>query len=199
MSVKGSRFARPISPGAADAQTIGWWAMLLGLIALANFVGGIIVAYLYLRVGHAEWPPPGFDPPPLTLAGIAVGLTAVAALLATLEVRWTASRGPVGMAGAIGAMVAGSVAAGLHVASLLGAGVMWDDHAYGSLLWLLGGTATLLVAAGVIGSAAILTQHAMGDYGPDRHDEIRVLSLYWWFAVAGSAALYVTAYLVPHL
>jgi cytochrome c oxidase subunit III len=199
VTVESSRFARPIAPGAEHARTIGWWGMLLGIIALAHFVGALVVAYLYIRAGHAEWPPPGVELPPLVWPAVATGLTALAATLATLEVRWTARHGPVGMAGALGAIVVGSGAVALRMLVLVDAGFRWDDHAYGSLYWLLQATDITLVASGVIGSATILAQHAMGDYDTQNHDEIRVLSLYWWFAVAASAGLYVTTNLVPYM
>jgi cytochrome c oxidase subunit III len=199
MTVQSSRFARPVAPGAEHARTIGWWAMLLGLIALAHFVGAIVVAYIYLRAGHPEWPPGGFAPPPLLLPAVATGLVFLGAVLATLEVRWTARRGPFGMVGALGAMLAGSVAVGIRMFLLAGADVRWDDNVYGSLYWLLSSLDIVLVASAVIGSAALLAQHAMGDYDEHNHDEIRVLSLYWWFVVISSVALYVTNHLVPYL
>ena len=199
MTVQSSRFARPVAPGAEHARTIGWWGMLLGIIALAHFVGALVVAYLYLRAGHAEWPPAGVELPQLTLPAVATALTAVAATLATLEVRWTARHGPVGMAGALGAMLTGILAIVVRAAVLTDAGFRWDEHAYGSLYWLLNATDITLVAAAVIGSATILAQHAMGDYDTEHHDEIRVLSLYWWFAVAASVALYVVTNLVPYM
>jgi heme/copper-type cytochrome/quinol oxidase subunit 3 len=199
MTVQSSRFARPVAPGAENARTIGWWAIVLGIFALAHFVGALIVAYLYLRAGHAEWPPAGVDPPPLLLPAIATGAVAVGAVLATVEARWTARQAALGMLGALGALVAGVVAVTIRMFALFGAEFRWNEHTYGSLYWLLGMLDVVLVGSAVIGSAALLAQHAMGDYDEQNYDEIIVLSVYWWFVVASSVALYITNHLVPYL
>jgi cytochrome c oxidase subunit III len=199
MTVRSSRFTRPIAPGTEDARTIGWWGMVLGIIALAHLVGAFIVSYLYLRAGQPEWPPAGVEPPDLLLPALAPVLTAAAAILATLEVRWTERRAILGMVGATGAILVGLGAILARVLVLTGVDFLWDEHAYGSVYWLLNATDITLVASGVIGSAVLLAQHAMGDYDERRTDEIRVLSLYWWFAVAASVALYLTVNLVPYM
>jgi cytochrome c oxidase subunit III len=199
MTVRSSRFTRPIAPGAEEARTIGWWGMILGIIALAHLVGSLIVAYLYLRAGHTDWPPTGVERPDLLLPALAPVLTAAAAVLATLEVRWTERGAILGMLGASGAIAVGLVAVLARVYALSDTGFRWDEHAYGSIYWLLHGTDVTLVGSGVIGSAVLLAQHAMGYYDEQRTDEIRVLSLYWWFVVAASVALYFTANVVPYL
>lgn len=199
MTVRSSRFTRPVAPGTEDARTIGWWGMVLGIIALAHLVGAFIVAYLYLRAGQTEWPPAGVERPDVALPALAPVLTAAAAVFATLEVRWTERRAILGMTGASAAIVVGLAAVLARVLVLTDVDFRWDDHAYGSLYWLLNATDITLVASGVIGSAVLLSQHAMGDYDEQRTDEIRVLSLYWWFVVASSVALYVTVNLIPYL
>lgn len=199
MTVRSSRFTRPIAPGTSDARTVGWWGMVLGIIALTHFVGAIIVAYLYIRAGNPQWPPPGVERPDLLVPAIAPVLTLVAAVFATLEVRWTERRATLGMVGASVAIIVGIAAVLARVYALWDPQFLWDDHAYGSVFWLLNWTDMLLVTSGVIGSAVLLAQHAMGDYDEDRTDEIRVLSLYWWFVVVASVALYITVNLVPYM
>lgn len=199
MTVRSSRFTRPVAPGTADARTIGWWGMLLGIIALTHLVGGLIVAYLYIRAGNPRWPPQGVERPDLLIPAVAPVLTLVAAVFATLEVRWTERRATVGMVGATTAIVVGIVAVLARVYALRDVGFLWDEHAYGSIYWLLNATDITLVASGVVGSAVLLAQHAMGAYDEERTDEIRVLSLYWWFVVAASVALYITVNVVPYM
>lgn len=196
MSVRGSRFATPIAPGAEHARTIGWWAMLFGIIALAHFVGATIVAYLYLRAGQAQWPPAGIEAPELMPGLIGTVTVFLAAVLASLEVRWTRSNGPFGMMGAAGAIIIGSIALWMQLGVLSDA-PGWDENVYGSLFWLLAGTNAALIASGIGVSAALLVQHAMGHYDPERIDELRIGALFWWFVAIASVPLFLTLHLVP--
>lgn len=200
MTVRTSRFTYPIAPGAEDARTIGWWAAFFGVIALAHFVGALVVSYLYLRAGQATWPPDGVTPPALTPPLLATVATVVAAAAATAHRRLTATARPIAaMVAAAGTITIGLVAVGARLVGLGGVGFRWDDHVFGSLYWLIAGTHVLLVLAAVLGSAASLAQHVIGAHDEDDHDEIQVLQFTWWFVAVSAIALYVPADIVAHL
>lgn len=193
MSVARSRFARPVSPGAAGARTVGWWGMVIAIVVLVHFVGGFLVAALYLRSGNPTWPPDGIAAPPVLRPAVAAGLAVLAALAMHAGLRRLRRRDdPAGS----------SYLPGLLLVALLGTGsvlvlawsyadvdVRWDEHAYGSVVWVLGWLQGVVVGAAVVGTLVLAAQAGRGVLAGRHDDEAGVLVLYWWFTAFASVAL----------
>ena len=192
--------ATTVRPVGVEQRPTGWWGMVLTAMVIATTYAAMYFTVVYIRVSNERWPPQGVAPPALDLAALSMLALASSAVAVWLSVRWMRYDPP---AATRGALAAGLLLGAGHVALLVvdwtRAGFGPADHAYGSVFWLLHGTDLLLVSAAVVGSGTILAQQALGAHDTDTNDEIEVWSLYWWFVVAASIALSVTATAVPYL
>lgn len=198
MTVARSRFARPVAPGADGARTVGWWGMVIGFVVLVHLVGGFVVGALYLRSGHATWPPEGIPAPSMLRPAVAAGLAVLAAVVthATLHrgrrSGGTEERSP--LVGLAAGVLLGAASVGVLAWAYTDVGVRWDEHAYGSVLWVLGWVQGLVVASATTGSVVVAVQAARRVLSGGHDDEAEVLVLLWWFAALTSVAVLVTAH-----
>jgi len=195
VSVASSRWATPVTPGAARVRTVGWWGMMLGIVAMVKFHITVGAAYLYVRWGHTEWPPAGFERPGLTPLLILVLPIAALALLS-----WARAGAREGSAGRLlpavtGAAAIGLVAVVLRSLTYVNAPFGWDEHAYASLFWLLGGYEIIILTVGVLFAAVVVVQVLLGVVNDRDYDVLEVTTVYWWFAVITSAISLTTLYL----
>jgi cytochrome c oxidase subunit III len=168
---------RPV-PGAAP------FGLALFLVSLSVlFVAGL-VAYAVVRARAPSWPPAGTAPLPWTL-WLSTALLVVSS--GTIHLALRGAR-----AGAQGQVRAGlALTSLLAVGFLVGQGVSWNIMAAGRILPtrdLYGFTffvLTALHAVHVIGGAiplAVATWRGWrGAYGPDEHEGVKLVSMYWHF------------------
>lgn len=199
MSVARSRFARPVSPGAAGVRTVGWWGMVIAIVLFVHLVGGFLVAALYLRSGQAAWPPAGIDAPPVLRPAVAAGLAVLAAVVMHASLRRVrrqddAADGPGHLPGLLVTTLLGVGSVAALVWSYADVGVRWDEHAYGSVLWVLGWVQGLVVASTTIGTVVLAVQAGRRILAGGHDDEAEVLVLGWWFAAVTSVAVLVVAH-----
>ena len=199
MSIDRSVSYEPLAPGTGRAKTIGWWGMLLGATTLLMFQASMVAGYVYLSWRQPVWPPQGIAPPPLTQA-LAALVSVAAAVAATTALR-AARRGrparlPAGLAGAV---VVGAGALAWRVQTYATLDLRWDDHAYGSLFWLLGGYEIAILGTGVLVMLVAVAQFVTGrlDVTSDANAEVAVV--YWWFAAATSLLSTGTLHLLAYL
>jgi cytochrome c oxidase subunit III len=174
--------------------------MLMLLGGETMFFGGLVIAFLQLRLGAADWPPPGQPRLP-------IGLTAVNTLV-LLASSWMLGR-------ALRAARAGEQAAlvrrlgwtwGLGVLFLLIQGIEWtrlvhfglrmSSGIYGATFYTLIGVhgAHVLAAAAWLGGVVWLARR--GRFTPARYVGLECCAIYWHFVVALWPVLYVLVYLV---
>jgi cytochrome c oxidase subunit III len=174
--------------------------MLMLLGGETMFFGGLVIAFLQLRLGAADWPPPGQPRLP-------IGLTAVNTLV-LLASSWIRAR-------ALRAVRAGDQAAlvrrlawtwALGVLFLLIQGIEWtrlvhfglrvSSGIYGATFYTLIG----VHGAHVVGAAAwlggVLWLARRGRFTPSRYVGLECCAIYWHFVVALWPVLYVLVYLV---
>jgi cytochrome c oxidase subunit III len=177
-----------------------WWAMVLLLVIESAVFGTLISTYFFLKMLSPVWPPPGIDPPKLLLPTINTVI-----LLASSIPIFIADRGitkgsrtrllwgmSIGGAMAIVFLV-------LKVVEYADVPYRWDDHAYGSIVWLIVGFHSSHVASVVLKALVVVTLGFRGFFNEKRHLGVQINGLYWHFVVAVWVPLYLMLYWTPRL
>ena len=175
-------------------------AMLFLICGEVMFFGGLVSAFLVLRVTAAQWPPP-LQP------RLPVGVTGVNTLvLLASSVAMVAASRALGRDDTRTLVRRLLLAAGLGLAFLLVQGYEWIrlvsygltvwSGAYGTTFYTLIGThaAHVVTAVTWVGVTAWLA--ARGRFADGRTGAVRACAIYWHFVVALWPVLYVAVYLV---
>lgn len=182
-----------------DANPL-WWAVV-GLVAIeVTVVGMFLASWFYLRMGEPQWPPAGFEAPPLLWPT----LNLVILLGSVVSMAWAgraALRGEqrklvmgvwISCAGAVLVLL-------FRLLQFKALPFRWDEHAFGSLVWVLTGFHFAHVTATVLGTATIGVAAALGYFNRDRYIAVQVDALYWYFVALVWIPLYGVIYWGPRL
>ena len=175
-------------------------AMLFLICGEIMFFGGLVSAFLVLRVTAALWPPP-LQP------RLPVGVTGVNTLvLLASSVAMVAASRALGRDDTRGLVRRLLVAAGLGTAFLLVQGYEWvrlvgfgltvSSGAYGGTFYTLIGTHAAHVLAAVVWVGVTVVLAARGRFADGRTAPLQACAIYWHFVVALWPILYVTVYLI---
>jgi cytochrome c oxidase subunit III len=175
-------------------------AMLFLICGEIMFFGGLVSAFLILRMTAALWPPPLQPRLPIGVTGVntlVLLASSVAMVAASRALEHDDTRGLVRRL---------LVAAGLGVAFLAVQGYEWvrlvsfgltvSSGAYGGTFYTLIGTHAAHVIAAVVWVAAMVLLAARGRFADGRTGPLRACAIYWHFVVALWPILYVAVYLV---
>lgn len=177
-----------------------WWGMVL-LLGIETIVfGTLVVTYFYLRMFEPTWPPPGIDPPKLMLATINTGIL----LFSSVWMRYgdqAMMRGDARklLIGITGAITLALVFITLKFIEYSDVPYRWDDHAYGSIVWLIVGFHTAHVMSLVLKSVVIAALAWRGYFDEHRYLGVEVNGIYWHFVVLVWLPLYAVLYWAPRL
>jgi heme/copper-type cytochrome/quinol oxidase subunit 3 len=176
----------------------------LGMLMLLGgeimFFGGLVIAFLQLRLEAPVWPPPGQPRLP-------VGLTAVNTLV-LLASSWTLTRAlrmvragnPAGLVRWLGWTwglgVLFLVIQGVEWTRLVGFGLRVSSGIYGATFYTLIGVHGAHVLGAAVWLGGILWLARRGRFTPERHVPLDCCAIYWHFVVALWPVLYVLVYLV---
>ncbi len=161
-----------------------WWAVSVGLVAVATIGFALVYAYVYLQLGADAWPLDGSSP-----AGLGAPAIAAVLVLAGAAIAPTLRRGrAVGTAAATLAATAIVV----ELRALAVSGLTIDADAYGAIVITLQCFAALvLVTAVLVRTAAVLASR------PDAEASgIRDADAALWL---GASALWTAVWIVVHL
>lgn len=184
-----------------DDASIGWWAMIVALIADSATTAAFVFAYLFLWTAHAgHYPPAGQALTSWWPAIVTLGLTA----LAWLSFEGARRRNQNERRGAAMLLLAicliSAAVAGIVAAAWLGRdGISPTEHSYGATLWLLAGWVVLHLAMGAAIAGWCLLRMALGMIDAWRSQTMTVLSLYWRFTVPMAAVLLALIAGFPHV
>ncbi len=174
--------------------------MLFLICGEVMFFGGLVSAFLVLRVTAAQWPPPLQPRLPVGVTGVntlvllASSVAMVAAIRALERDDARALVRRLLVTGGLGA--AFLLVQGYEWVRLVGYGLTVSSGAYGSTFYTVIGTHAAHVVAAVVwvGVSALLA--AGGRFADGRTGPVRACAIYWHFVVALWPILYVTVYLV---
>ncbi len=174
--------------------------MLFLICGEIMFFGGLVSAFLILRMTAALWPPPLQPRLPIGVTGVntlVLLASSVAMVAASRALEHDDTRGLVRRL---------LVTAGLGVAFLAVQGYEWvrlvsfgltvSSGAYGGTFYTLIGTHAAHVIAAVVWVAAMVLLAARGRFADGRTGPLRACAIYWHFVVALWPILYVAVYLV---
>lgn len=175
-------------------------AMLFLICGEVMFFGGLVSAFLVLRVTAAQWPPPLQPRLPVGVTGVntlvllasSVAMAAAGRALARNDARTLTRR--LLLAGALG--LAFLLVQGYEWIRLVGYGLTVWSGAYGTTFYTLIGThaAHVVAALAWVGVTAWLA--ARGRFVDGQTGVVRACAIYWHFVVALWPVLYVAVYLV---
>lgn len=187
------------SPGPAPALANWRLGMLMLLAGESMFFGGLVTAFLHLRLSAPVWPPP-LQP------RLPVGLTFVNTLIllassyvlvrATRAIRADDRRGltwGLGITGLLGALFL--IVQGVEWVRLVHFGLRVSSGTYGATFYTLIGAHGVHVAGAVIWLALVLVAALRGRYTRTGHVALSCCAMYWHFVVALWPILYLLVYL----
>jgi heme/copper-type cytochrome/quinol oxidase subunit 3 len=176
-----------------------WWGVLTLLSIEGMGMVMVGVGLLYYRQNFAAWPPAGTPPPGLAaaVANTALLLVSVAPMALTSMAARRFDRLWTGLGFALLTVIGGAscVLRGFELAAL---NCRWDDHAYGSAVWLLVG----MHFAHLIGATvenALLTAAIFGPVEPKHYVDGDSNAFYWYFVVGTWLPIFALVYLWPRV
>lgn len=177
-----------------------WWGMILLVTIEACVFSTLIGSYFYLRMGHAEWPPGNITPPDLLLPTFNTLLLVASSW--PMYVGDNAAR-----KGDNRRLIAGLTLAGIMGAIFLVLKAVeyskveyrWDDHAYGSIIWLIIGFHSAHVASVILKTIVVVVLAVRGYFTAERHLGVQINGIYWHFVVAVWVPLYLVLYWAPRV
>lgn len=177
-----------------------WWAMVMLLVIEAMVFGTLIATYFYLRMHQPEWPPGGVAPPDLLLPTLNTLLLMASSLPVYLAdhaiTEGNSRRLTWGMA--LGAAMALTFLV-LKALEYSAVPYAWDDHSYGSIVWLMVGFHSAHVLSVVLKTVVVAVLGARGYFDAERNLGVQINGLYWHFVVAVWLPLYGVIYWAPRL
>ncbi len=182
------------------SRALGWWGMLLTLLIFAVAIGSLVFSYYYLRVGVADWPPPGIPEPPLLLPAINLGVLIVSAGLMFWAVRGIRGgrQGQLRL-GLAASFLLSAVFLGIQIYEWNQLGFRWQDHAYGSIFYTTAGTISLMVVSALVMTAVIEAQARLGYFNARRYLAIENVAMFTYFTAAAWVLVAAVLYLSPRL
>jgi len=174
--------------------------MLFLICGEVMFFGGLVSAFLVLRVTAAQWPPPLQPRLPVGVTGVntvvllasSVAMVAAIRALDRRDVSTLVRR--LLLAGGLG--VAFLLVQGYEWIRLVSYGLTVWSGAYGTTFYTVIGTHAAHVVAAVMWVAVTAWLAAAGRFAEGRTGVLRACAIYWHFVVALWPILYVAVYLV---
>jgi cytochrome c oxidase subunit III len=175
-----------------------WWGMLLLVTIEAMVFSSLFASYIYLRLGHAVWPPPGVSLPDVTLPLINTGVLAASsgavfyAMTCLKKGRLTQLK--LWLAGGVVLEIIFLV---IKIIESRDLGAGWETHAYWSIYWSISGLHSIHVIVAIIMGAAALVLALRGYYTVDRRVGMQAISIYWQFVAIIWVPVLLVLYFVP--
>ena len=177
-----------------------WWGTMGFVVIEAMTLAVCFASYFYLARNEPVWPPPPAPMPSLAVSSVTVAV----ALLSIFPAAWSArSARRYDHQSARRALIVhsgtGLLLLALRAAELVGLGVRWDDHAYGSVVWFTLGVHTMVVLTDVAD-----TLFATAIFLRRKEENKHLAGLvdnadYWYFVVASWVLTYLIVFVGPYL
>ncbi len=186
----------PVRPYGSHAVDRG--AMVMAVVIVAIALASLLFSYLYIRLENPVWPPQGVSMPDPLLPMAAVGLAAVGAgIMAWTRGQIAKNRRTRLKAGLPLALVFGAAAFWLQVRNLSQVPFDWQEHAFGSLFFILAWFAIGLLAIGLVMNILVQIWTWVGKYDANDHVAVINITLYWLAVAVVWLIVFVTLYFGP--
>jgi cytochrome c oxidase subunit III len=175
-----------------------WWGAVLLVAIEGTMMALLLVSYFYLRGNYQVWPPAGVGHRAFQLAVAQAGLL-LASFIPNLLLQKAAR----------GERLAPSRLALLTV-TLLGVAMIvlrgfefdhlvfrWDDHAYGSIFWMILVLHTTHVAASIVENGMLLALLFRGPVEKKNFSDLEASAVLWYLVVFEWVAAFAILYLEP--
>jgi len=174
-----------------------WWGVVTMLCIESVALLLTAIALLYVRGNFPGWPPAGTAPPRLTAATLDTAVLLLSLLPMRLAERAARSRERFWTAAIFGFMaLVGLACCALRYFELAALNCRWDDHAYGSAVWLLVGMHTAHLIGATLENG-LLAAVIVGPVEPKHYVDADSNAFYWYFIVFGWLPVYALVYLWP--
>jgi cytochrome c oxidase subunit 3 len=180
---------------AAGAPSTLGVGVVVWLASELMFFAGLFAAYFALRSANETWPPEGLE---LATARTAVATVVLVASSGTMHLAVAAAerddrRDAIRWLGVTALM--GALFLSNQVAEYAQADFQVDDHAYGSIFYLMTGFHGMHVVGGLAFMGAIAAAIAGRSRAP-AHETVEVCAYYWHFVDVVWVAMFATIYLL---
>jgi cytochrome c oxidase subunit III len=189
-----------LSPYQFEREAPLWWGFVLMITIESAVFATLVASYFYLKSGISTWPPGGLEDPELLLPTLNTLF-----LLASMWPMHLADRAA--QRGDSSTMTAGLVVSTalavmfltLKVIEYADVPYLWNDHAYGSIVWTIVGFHTAHVLALVLKTTVVAVLAGRGYFNEQRRLGVTVNGIYWHFVVLIWVPLYLVLYWSPRL
>lgn len=176
---------------------LGMWMLIL---AEVMFFGGMVAAFLVLRMNATEWPPPAQPRLPIGVTAVNTAVLLASSLTVARALRAARADDRRGLATWLGrTAVLGCLfllVQGAEWVRLVGFGLTVSSGTYGATFYTLIGTHGAHVLGALTWLALVLAGAARGRYTGRDHVGVATCALYWHFVVALWPILYLLVYLL---
>jgi cytochrome c oxidase subunit III len=175
-----------------------WLGTSLFAIIEGSSVLIAIFVYFYLRRNFDAWPPPRVAPPDLLIGTISFALLLASAIPAFMVHRKSRE---LDMKGTQLWQVVLAVASALLVVTrafeFAHLNTRWDEHAYGSAVWVLLGFHTTIFIVDVFDTFVVTALAFIGPWGVKHFSDAEDGAFYWFYTIVLWIPGYIVLYLVP--
>jgi cytochrome c oxidase subunit I+III len=167
---------------ASGSGSVGWWAMLITMLAVFTAFLSIVFAYFFFWTIHEDFPPggeagPGWRWP---VAGLALLLGAWSLTLLARQAN-RADRGAAFQACLAGAVLLALAGGAALLQGPRATGLDPTRHAYDATVWLLAAWTALHAAVGIVMQVYCMARRAAGRMTAQHDIDIHNIALFWHF------------------
>jgi heme/copper-type cytochrome/quinol oxidase subunit 3 len=188
-----------LAPGAFGHRSLLWWGTM-GMVLIEGTMFALMFgAYFYLRMRNSTWPP---NVPPPDLRWGTLNLVVLLASAVPNELaKKAAERIDLGSVRLwlVVCLAFGVAFNAIRVFEFSTLNVLWNDNAYGSVVWMLLGLHTVHLATDVVDSGVLTALIFTGPLEEKRFVDVAENAMYWYFVVFTWIPVYAVIYIAPRL
>lgn len=179
-------------------RSLPWWGTFGFVVIEGTSLAVSAASYLYLKRNFPQWPPPPTAPPDLLIPTIGVGLLLLMILPMHQAKKHALNVDAAGVTRALtAALLLGVVASAVRVLEFNALNVRWDEHAYGSIVWLILGLHTSLMVADMIETMVVMIMFRRRKIEAKHFPDVEDAAFYQYFLSLIWVPLYLLVFVLP--
>jgi heme/copper-type cytochrome/quinol oxidase subunit 3 len=187
-----------LAPSAFGSRSLMWWGTA-GIMVIEGTAFAIAIgAYFFLQTHSQGWPPGGI-PPPMLRWGTINTLVLLASLVPNQLAKHAAERVDLGsvrlwLVVSLIFAVAFNIVRVFEFSQL---NVLWNENAYGSIVWFVLGLHTTHIVTDFLDSSVLAVLMFTGPVEEKRFVDVSENCVYWYFVVLTWLPIYGVIYWAP--